>query len=310
MELQSHRRRTKRTQSIYYMSSDTSWNKPHHPAEDYLVHIHDESVDIGYAVHPAHYWDEHSHDRHQFILMLDESSRAEFAWHLPNGSQDKRNLSGQYLCFIEKGLPHSFRWNVSAPLVSLYISEAFMVQISPERNCRDVLIYHWGELLRCDLLTLGLVMFMAELCRQHERLHPMHLRVAVIFLGAQLIRLHSRKKVHLQKSMGLESAQLERVQNWIAGHISEHIEVNTLARVAGISRSHFGRKFKASTGYQPRRYILIQRVNYALELLQRGGMRMSEIAAAAGFSDQSHMSRRLREFYGRLLSSRGRPSTS
>lgn len=292
------------------MPSDSPCHDKHNFSKDHFIRIYDKHVGIGYALHPPYYWKPHAHGRHQFILMLDECSHAEFAWHTPNGSQGKRNLTGQYLCFIEKNLAHSFRWNTSAALVSLYISEAFMAQISPERHCREVLIHHWSELLQCDLLTLGLVKFMTELCRQHDRIHPLHLQVAAIFLGSQLIRIYSRKKVYLQKLAGLESKQMERVQKWINDHISERIEIKQLARVAGISRSYFGRKFLTTTGYQPRRYVLIQRINHALELLQRGDMRMSEIAAAAGFSDQSHMSRRLREFYGRLLSNKGGQSTS
>lgn len=182
------------------------------------------------------------------------------------------------------------------------MSQSFMLQIAPGQSWQKVIVQHWSELLSCDLLALGLVRFMAELCRQHERLHPLHLRVAAILLGAQLIRLHARKQKNVQEFTMLESAQLGRVQDWINEHISEHIEITELARIAGISRSYFGRRFKASTGYTPRRYILIQRVNFALELLQRGGMRMSEISAATGFADQSHLSRSLRKFYGRLLS--------
>jgi AraC family transcriptional regulator len=275
---------------------------PPYPDGDCLIRIHDESVDVGYAMHPAHYWEEHVHDRHQFILMLDTCSEAEIAWRMADGSQGKQRLSDQQVCFIEKNLPHSLRWDIHAPLVCLYISEAFMTQISPDRSWRDVVIHHWSELLACDLLTLGLVRLMAELCRQHERLHPLHLRVVGTFLGAQLIRIRARAKARLQKSAGLQNAKLKRVQDWINDHISERIEIRELARIACISRSHFGRLFKASIGYPPRRYILIQRVLRALELLQRGGLRMSEIAALAGFADQSHLSRSLRKFYGCLLS--------
>ncbi|OAM88068.1 AraC family transcriptional regulator [Termitidicoccus mucosus] len=281
---------------------DSTCRNPPYPAGDCLVRINDESVDIGYAVHPAHYWEEHIHDRHQFILMLDACSDAEITWRMADGSQCKRRVSGQQVCFIEKNLPHSLRWYAPAPLVCLYISEAFMAQISPNDGWKDVAIHHWGELLACDLLTLGLVLLMAELCRQHDRLHPLHLRVAGIFLGAQLIRIRSRAKARVQKSAELQNMQLKLVHDWINEHISERFEIWELARVAGISRSHFGRKFKASTGYAPQRYILIQRVHRALELLQRGGMRMSEIATQAGFADQSHLSRNLRAFYGRLLS--------
>lgn len=70
--------------------------------DDSLIRVSDEQVEIGYAMHPQYYWDMHTHDRHQFILMLDECSCAEFAWRVSDGSEEKRNLAGQYLCFIEK----------------------------------------------------------------------------------------------------------------------------------------------------------------------------------------------------------------
>jgi hypothetical protein len=117
---------------------DSTCRNPPYPVGDCLVRINDESVDIGYAMHPAHHWEEHVHDRHQFILMLDARSEAEIAWRMPDGSRGKRRLSGQQVCFIEKDLPHSLQWDAHAPLVCLYISEAFMTQISPDRSWKDV----------------------------------------------------------------------------------------------------------------------------------------------------------------------------
>jgi AraC family transcriptional regulator len=189
-----------------------------------------------------------------------------------------------------------------ATLVCLHVSDDFITQISPERKWCDIVIHHWRALPGGDLLTLEVLMLITELCRRHEQQHSLHLRVTGLFLGAQLLRMRTRRDAQMQKFAGMPPSQLGRVQQWISAHLSDRIEVKDLARVANISKTHFSRLFKASTGYPPHRYILTQRIHRALELLQRGGLRMSEIAAASGFADQSHMSRSLRKFYGRLLS--------
>lgn len=228
---------------------------------DSLIRIDDELVEIGYAMHPQYYWDVHKHERHQFILMLDESASAELSWVATDNSRENCKLTGRNLCFIEKNMLHSFRWEAPAALVSLSVSDIFMKQIAIDDVWKGVVVNRWCELMNHDLLTLSLTQVMAELCRQHENLHPMHLRVAGILLGAQLIRIHSQKKARLQKLAGLQPEQLERVQSWIGSHLSERIVVRDLARVTGISKDHFGRKFKASTGYAPHRFILIERLN-------------------------------------------------
>lgn len=268
---------------------------------DSLMRIDDELVEIGYAMHPQYYWDVHKHERHQFILILDESASAELSWVAADNSRKSCKLTGRNLCFIERNMLHSFRWDAPAALVSLCISDAFMKEITIDDAWNGVVVNRWCELMNRDLLALALAKVMAELCRQHDSLHPTQLKAAGTLLGAQLVRIHSQKKVRLQKQAGLPSEQLERVQKWITDHLSERLIVRDLGRVAGMSKDHFGRKFKASTGYPPHQFILIERLNKALELLKKGELRTSEVAAVCGFSDQSHLSRSLRMYYGQLL---------
>ncbi|MEA2631209.1 MAG: AraC family transcriptional regulator [Chloroflexota bacterium] len=67
--------------------------------------------------------------------------------------------------------------------------------------------------------------------------------------------------------------------------------------VARLSPYHFARQFKAATGLPPHRYVIARRVERAKQLLQRGGdPSLAEVAACAGFADQSvfyHHFRRL-----------------
>jgi transcriptional regulator GlxA family with amidase domain len=81
-------------------------------------------------------------------------------------------------------------------------------------------------------------------------------------------------------------------------HLSENTDLATLAAVAGLSMHHFSRQFKQSAGVAPHYYLTKKRVERAQEMLAQTDLSLSEIAYAAGFSDQSHLARHFRYMIG------------
>ncbi len=75
------------------------------------------------------------------------------------------------------------------------------------------------------------------------------------------------------------------------------------ARVAGLQRSsgysprHFIALFRSAVGVNPKHYFRIRRFNATLRSMAAGGC-LTDIAAAAGYADQSHLTREFREFAG------------
>lgn len=88
---------------------------------------------------------------------------------------------------------------------------------------------------------------------------------------------------------GLSPMQLRRVLLFVEQNLDDDLSLATLAAVAGLSPSHFARRFKAALGEAPHRYVLARRVNGAKRLLLETEMPLAEIAAAAGFSSQAHL---------------------
>lgn len=97
---------------------------------------------------------------------------------------------------------------------------------------------------------------------------------------------------------GLAAWQIRRVTAYIDEHLSEHIPVKELGRVARRSASHFCRAFKRAMGETPYGYITRRRVAVAERLMLTTDTPLSEIAIACGFSDQSHFCNRFREATG------------
>lgn len=96
---------------------------------------------------------------------------------------------------------------------------------------------------------------------------------------------------------GLPGGALRRVREYIDSHIGERISLDELACQAGVSRFHFARQFRLSTGESPMEYLRRVRIERSKSILQTRDSTIAEVAARLGFSDQSHFTR----IFGRLV---------
>jgi AraC family transcriptional regulator len=88
------------------------------------------------------------------------------------------------------------------------------------------------------------------------------------------------------------------VREYVDDHLSSRLDVRALARVVGLSASHFSRAFQKAVGVPPHRYVVQCRVIRAKELLATTRLTLTEIALTCGFAEHSHFSRRFHEFTG------------
>ncbi|WP_170151397.1 helix-turn-helix transcriptional regulator [Microvirga subterranea] len=86
------------------------------------------------------------------------------------------------------------------------------------------------------------------------------------------------------------SKGIARVRDYLDTHLGQEAELAELARIAGLSRSHFIRAFRKETGLTPHAYLLDRRFRAAGRLLGQGES-PGDVAAACGFFDQSHLNR-------------------
>ncbi len=94
-------------------------------------------------------------------------------------------------------------------------------------------------------------------------------------------------------SGGLAPHILRRVEEYIEAHLSEPISLDDLSGLADMSGFHFHRMFRRVRGCPPHDWVTRRRVERARMHL-RAGMPIAEVAAACGFSSQSHLTRVVR----------------
>lgn len=101
----------------------------------------------------------------------------------------------------------------------------------------------------------------------------------------------------LQVERKLDDAELRRLESYLQENLARAIQLEDMAGVMGMSKFHFIRCCRSTTGRTPYRSLLDLRCQTAVREL-KGGRSAAEAAAAAGFDGLTQMSRSLRATLG------------
>lgn len=85
--------------------------------------------------------------------------------------------------------------------------------------------------------------------------------------------------------------QIKIVLNYMEEHCHEKLDLDTLASVVSLSRSHFCTFFKTQTGMRPMEYLNYIRVNKAANLLRTGSYNVLEAALESGYQNVSYFAK-------------------
>lgn len=90
---------------------------------------------------------------------------------------------------------------------------------------------------------------------------------------------------------------ISRARDHLAAHFAENVPLAALAELAGVDPYALVRAFSRAFGLPPHAWLVQERVRRAKELL-RSGRTPSDVAAAVGFADQSHLTRHFKQAFG------------
>jgi AraC family transcriptional regulator len=91
---------------------------------------------------------------------------------------------------------------------------------------------------------------------------------------------------------------IEDVMRYIREHISEPLDREMLAGVAGFSVPHFHRVFTARVGESAASYVRRLRLERAGRKLRMGAVDITEVALAAGYDTHAAFSKAFKQHFG------------
>jgi AraC family transcriptional regulator len=90
---------------------------------------------------------------------------------------------------------------------------------------------------------------------------------------------------------GLAPWQQRRALDLLRENLVDGISLAYVANACRLSSSAFLRGFRKSMGVPPHQWLLLRRIDRAVELMREGHLPLADVALSSGFSDQSHFTR-------------------
>lgn len=112
-----------------------------------------------------------------------------------------------------------------------------------------------------------------------------------VVMIVELFRAAAAEMTTSKHAGKLSSRQLNQAMEAIEASIDSPIALQTLADIAGLSRFHFLRAFKASTGLSPHQFVIAKRLAKARDLLDQSQLPIAEVARMLGFGSPAHFSK-------------------
>jgi len=196
-----------------------------------------------------------------------------------------------------RGMPSEWAWDGPGAIMLMRVPPALLQQAA-ETALRGALPR--TELVNCfsardPFVERIVALFLAEIERAP---HPAQAYVSQALSSALALHLVHRFNCQLAPPApaprGLNPRSLQRVMEFIDAHLHEEIDLQMLAGVANVSRFHFARLFRASTGCSAIAYLERVRMRRAQELIRHGRLPLAQVAALVGYADQSYFTRRFR----------------
>jgi AraC family transcriptional regulator len=251
---------------------------------------------VQYARQPAWETPEHYNTRHLILIRYSQdfvNSERQL-----DELRQREQFSHRDTVIVPANVLHLARWNGAGEIISISLEPTQLAQLAhesidgdrieliPQFAHPDLLIYSIGAALKQEL----------EAGEASSRLYVDALTTA---FAAHLIRRYTTRHHHLgDYTGGLPKLKLHSALDYIHAYLDRDLSVGELAAIAQMSRYHFGRLFKQSTGLSPHQYVLQCRIEKAKQLLAQLELPIAEVYQQVGFQSQSHFTKVFRRHTG------------
>jgi AraC family transcriptional regulator len=232
------------------------------------------------------------------VVLVHTGTATVCEWRTDGPYQSRRWARGQTL-FLPAMAPWSFRAANKPDYVALTLDRTYVQCAAHELFPQSDRIEWRHGLPVADPLVGALVLALKAEAEGGYVGGTVYGEALATALVVQLVRRFSSAKPQgAPVGASLSRQVLRRVVEHVQEHLGDELTLNDLATTAGLSPFHFARLFKNSTGQAPHQYIIQRRIERARDLLLTDGPSAAEIALAAGFCDQSHLTAHFKRVFG------------
>jgi AraC family transcriptional regulator len=183
----------------------------------------------------------------------------------------------------------SARWDIPG---AVDVIQVYLPHTTLERVAREADAPVPGDLLErtghADPVTSGLLMSAADVLEGNAVLDALFRQRLTDLLATRLLAEHTGVPTTFEPIMGgLSPHALRRAIERLRSDSDTDVSLAALASDAGLSRFHFCRAFKESTGLSPHAWLRQQRLEQAMNTLRDTDASIVSVAAQLGYASQT-----------------------
>jgi AraC family transcriptional regulator len=194
----------------------------------------------------------------------------------------------------------SSRWDIPKPVdvVQLYLPHATLKRVADEADIATP-IDLMERTAHPDPFTSRLLLSAADVMEGNGALDTLFRHQLTDLLATRLLVAHAGSPTTFQPTMGgLSPKVLLRAIERLRSDSDADVSLDALASDAGLSRFHFCRAFKESTGLSPHAWLRQYRLEQAMDMLRDSDASVVSIAAALGYASQTAFAAAFRRLTG------------
>ena len=153
-------------------------------------------------------------------------------------------------------------------------------------------LYFESPSLKQSMLKLAALMITPL---EHEQTYAEH--IGLVILCELRDALIKRREAQAFRG-GLTARQLNHVRDYTTANFDKNISLSELAGLANLTKFHFIRAFKKTTGMAPYQFVIFSRVERAKELLSYPNFSIAAVARSVGFHSTLQLDRAFRRLSG------------
>ncbi|MGY3235003.1 MULTISPECIES: helix-turn-helix transcriptional regulator [unclassified Bradyrhizobium] len=194
----------------------------------------------------------------------------------------------------------SSRWDIPKPVdvVQLYLPHATLKRVADEAvtgTLTDLL----ERTAHPDPITSRLLLSTVTALENNGALDNLFRHQLIDLLAMRLLAAHTGSPTTFQPIVGgLAPKVLGRAIERLRSDSDTDVSLDALASDAGLSRSHFCRAFKESTGLSPHGWLRQHRLQQAMNMLRDTDASIAMVAAELGYASQTAFAAAFRRLSG------------
>lgn len=205
-----------------------------------------------------------------------------------------------HFSLLSRSAESHWHWTQDIEVSHVYLTEELMCRVASDMLGKTVADVQLHDVLRGFDPIVGHIA--SEVTR--EAMHQaaggaLYAEALAVQLAVHLLRTYATCNFKTPaQPCRISARETKRLEDYVDSHLHCTITLEDMAHALGMGVWTLNRHLRRTLNSSAYAFVIERRIERAKQLLRAGDLSLKEVAAAAGFSDQSHMTRLFRAKLG------------